>query len=160
MLAFNKTQTHLVIGGKTFYAKEAIKAVGGSWDPSTYSWNLPVHLDSTTLRNDLEAKGKEVYEEERKKKKEEKQKEKQRLVAQRIYDATPEGIAQKKAKEKEAVLAALEQNKKNGAFHWICCEQCEVIDWGRKHTSCMACAEWNGQTWNSFRVRGSIFTGD
>lgn len=52
MLVFTKNASNLVISGKTFYAKEAIKAVGGRWDSSTSSWSLPAHLDSEMLRKE------------------------------------------------------------------------------------------------------------
>ena len=153
MLAFKKTDANLIISGKTFYAKDAIKAVGGKWDPSIYSWTLPVHIDSEMLRKDLLEKAGATE-------KAEKKKEKDAKASARAYAISPEGIAEAKAAAKARVLWALEQKKKDGSYHWICCEQCEVIDWGRQHTSCMACAEWGGQSWNTFRVRGSIYTGD
>lgn len=153
MLSFSKTQANLVISGKTFYAKEAIKALGGKWDPSTSSWMLPVHIDSEMLRKDLQGKADTME-------KTEKANARERKKAERAYAMSAEGIADAKEKQRQVILACLEQKKKTGAYHWICCEKCEVIDWGRQHTSCMACAEWSGQSWNTFRVRGSIFTGD
>jgi len=153
MLAFNKTQSHLVISGRTFHAKEAIKAVGGKWDPSTSSWNLPVHLDSEVLRKDLMEKANATE-------KAEKKKEKDAKAAARAYALTPEGIAEAKTAAKARVLWALEQKKTNGSYHWICCEHCEVIDWGRQFTSCDPCGSDCGLYKNTFRVRGSIFTGD
>ena len=56
MLEFKKTETNLVIGGKTFYAREAIKALGGTWDGVQRVWTLPVHIDSEMLRKDLNVK--------------------------------------------------------------------------------------------------------
>lgn len=153
MLSFSKTQANLVISGKTFYAKEAIKALGGKWDPSTSSWMLPVHIDSEMLRKDLQGKADTME-------KTEKANTRERKKAERAYAMSAEGIADAKEKQRQVILSCLEQKKKTGAYHWICCEKCEVIDWGRQHTSCMACAEWSGQSWNTFRVRGSIFTGD
>ena len=150
---FTKTQANLVISGKTFYAKEAIKAIGGKWDPSSFTWILPVHIDSQMLRNDLLEKASAME-------KAEKKKEKDTKAAGRAYSRSPEGIAEAKEAERLQILACLEQKKKTGAYHWICCEKCIVMDWGRQHTSCNACAEWSGQSWNTFRVRGSIFTGD
>lgn len=153
MLSFSKTQANLVISGKTFFAKEAIKALGGKWDPSTSSWMLPVHIDSEMLRKDLTEKAILLE-------KEAKNKGREEAKAARCFARSPEGIAAAKEAERLRILACLEQKKKTGAYHWICCEKCTVIDWGRQHTSCMACAEWGGQSWNTFRVRGSIFTGD
>lgn len=153
MLTFNKTEATLIISGKTFYAKEAIKAVGGKWDPSTCSWMLPVHIDSDMLRKDLVEKAAATE-------KAEKKKEKEAKAAARAYAISPEGIAEAKAAAKERILWALEQKKKDGSYHWICCEECNVIDWTRQHTSCRACADWDGQSWNSFCVRGRRYTGD
>jgi hypothetical protein len=153
MLNFKKTQANLVISGKTFYAKEAIKAVGGKWDPSTSSWMLPVHIDSEMLRKDLMEKAVLLETQTKKKEKEE-------AKAAREFARSPEGIAAAKEAERLRILECLEQKNKTGAYHWICCEKCTVIDWARQHTSCQACAEWSGQSWNTFRVRGSIFTGD
>lgn len=153
MLIFSKTQASLVISGKTFYAKEAIKAVGGKWDPSIYSWTLPVHIDSEMLRKDLLEKAGATEKAEKKEKKDAK-------AVARAYAISPEGIAEAKAAAKARILWALEQKKKDGSYHWICCEKCEVLDWARQHTSCQACAEWGGQSWNTFCVRGRRYTGD
>lgn len=153
MLAFKKTEANLIISGKTFYAKEAIKAVGGKWDPSIYSWTLPAHIDSEMLRKDILEKASATE-------KVEKKKEKDAKAAAKAYALSPEGIAAAKEEQKQRILACLEEKKKTGAYHWICCEQCEVIDWGRQHTSCQACAEWGGQSWNTFCVRGRRYTGD
>jgi hypothetical protein len=90
----------------------------------------------------------------------EKKKDKDSKAAAKAYALSPEGIAARQEAERLRILACLEQKEKTGAYHWICCEKCEVIDWGRQHTSCQACAVWGGQSWNTFRVRGSIFTGD
>jgi hypothetical protein len=153
MLAFKKTEANLIISGKTFYAKEAIKALGGKWDPSIYSWTLPAHIDSEMLRKNLMEKAVTIE-------KVEKKKEKEAKAAARAYALTPEGIAEAKAAAKARVLWALEQKKTDGSYHWICCEHCEVIDWGRQFTSCDPCGTDCGLYKNTFRVRGSIFTGD
>ena len=51
------------------------------------------------------------------------------------------------------------EQKQASNVHWICCEKCTVIDSRRGHTSCMDHAEWDGQSWNSFRVFGRLYTG-
>jgi xanthine dehydrogenase molybdopterin-binding subunit B len=107
-------------------------------------WTLFEHL-----RSDLNNKLKEIAAVERA--------EKKKAAA---YAASPEGIAEAKEKQRNLILACLEEKKKTGAYHWICCEKCEVIDWARKHTSCRACADWDGQSWNSFCVNGRRYTGD
>jgi hypothetical protein len=147
MLVFSKTDKNIVISGKTFYAKEAIKAAGGKWDATSREWTISSDVTAEVL-NGLEEVAKVAA-----------KKEKDEKAAFAAYAKSPEGRALVKEEERKRMLACLEQ-KKTGAYQWICCEKCEVIDWERQHTSCMACAEWNGQTWNAFRVRGSIFTGD
>lgn len=144
MLSFKKIQTYLIVSGKTFYAKEAIKTLGGKWDPVMSHWLLPAHLDSEMLRKDLQEKATSIE-------KENKAKEKAKRKADRAGDPLT---------ERQKILACLEEKKKTGAYHWICCEKCEVIDWARKHTSCRACADWDGQSWNSFCVNGRRYTGD
>jgi hypothetical protein len=144
MLVFTKTDKNIVISGKTFYAKEAIKAIGGKWDHATSSWTISSDVATDVLKG-LEEAAKNA-------------KKKEKAVT--AFAASPEGIAKGQEEERQHIMACLEQKKKDGSFHWICCEKCIVIDWGRKHTSCQACAEWSGQSWNTFRVRGSIFTGD
>lgn len=153
MLEFKKTDTNLVIGGKTFYAREAIKALGGRWDGRERVWTLPVHIDSEMLRKDLIVKTTE-------REKVEKKKEREEAAAHKAWVASPEGKAAAAEAQKERILACLEEKKKTGNFHWICCEKCEVIDWGRRHTSCKACADWSGQSWNTFCVNGRRYTGD
>jgi hypothetical protein len=153
MLTFSKIQTYLVIGGKTFYAKEAIKTLGGKWDPITGSWMLPVHLDSEMLRKDLQEKALAIEAET-------KTKEKQKRMAERTYALSSESVAAAAALQRQTILKCLEEKKKTGAFHWICCENCKVIDWRRMHTSCDTCVVDCGLYKNTFRVRGMIYTGD
>lgn len=149
MINFSKNSTNLMISGKTFYAKEFIKALGGTWDPSTSSWLLPVHIDSEKLRKDVQDKAFTCE-----------KIEKDKLKAERAYAMSPEGIAETKEQEKANFLWALEEKKKNGSFHWICCEKCVVINWQKQHTTCTACAQDCGLYKNSFRVRGMVYTGD
>jgi hypothetical protein len=148
MLVFSKTDKNIVITGKTFYAKEAIKSAGGKWDANSQHWTISSAVKPEVLKGLEEAAAAA------------KRKERDERAAATAYMKSPEGRAAAKEEERQRMLACLEQKRKTGAYHWICCEKCEVIDWGRQHTSCMACAEWNGQAWNAFRVRGSIFTGD
>ena len=144
MLSFKKIQTYLIVSGKTFYAKEAIKTLGGKWDPVMSHWLLPAHLDSEMLRKDLQEKATSIE-------KENKAKEK----AKRKADRSGDPLA-----ERQKILACLEEKKKTGAYHWICCENCVVLNWERQHTKCDACAVDYGLYKNSFRVRGMVYTGD
>jgi hypothetical protein len=153
MLEFKKTDTSLLVSGKTFYAREVIKALGGTWDGVERVWILPGHIDNEMLREDLVIKAAN-------KEKEEKKRAKEEAAAHRAYAASPQGIAAAREAEKQRIAACIEQKNKTGAYHWICCENCTVIDWGRQHTSCKACATWDGQSWNTFCVRGRRYTGD
>lgn len=153
MLTFNKTQANLVISGKTFYAREAIKALGGIWDSIGRAWVLPAHLDSEMLRVDLVVKAAA-------KEKAEKKKEREEAAAHREYAASPEGKLAAVETERQRILDCLQEKKETGRFHWLCCAECKVIDWGRQLTSCRACADWDGQTWNTFCVKGRRYTGD
>lgn len=89
-----------------------------------------------------------------------KQQERQKRKAQKAYEESPEGIEAAVEAERQRIHWCFEQKQKTGAYWWLCCAECTVIDWKRHHTSCMKCAEWDGYCWNSFRVNGSIFTGD
>ena len=84
-----------------------------------------------------------------------------RLTEKLFDEAVTAGFTTAESEEeRERVKRAIQEKAKTGAYWWICCEECRVIDWHKKHTSCSKCAEWDGYCWNSFRVNGSIFTGD
>ena len=153
MLTFTTTDDYLLIGGKTFYIKESLRTLGAKWRKETSSRALCVFFDSEELRHAMLRDVETAQKAERKKKRDE-------AKVARAYWASPEGQAQAAEEERQRVKYALEQKKKTGAYWWICCEECRVIDWHRKHTSCSKCAEWDGFCWNSFRVNGSIYTND
>lgn len=155
MLVFRKTEQNIEITGKTFYAKEAIKVAGGKWDAATQRWTISANAGAEILKT-LEEAAKQGVEKEQEEKKNERQKAKEAAA----YARTPEGIAKRQEQERLKILACLEEKKTTGAYHWICCDKVTVIDWGRQHTSCMACASWGGQSWNTFCVRGRRYTGD
>ena len=149
-LTFSTNDTHLIISGDTFhlrnYLKEHLKAI---WNNEKKFWIIPIGLDSASLRNELETKAASAYRAAREAEAAERKK-------KRDFAKSPEG---KKAAEEEKrtfFLNALKMKAKTGAYHWICCESCEVIDWRRQHTSCDVHAE-DG---NTFRVRGALYTGD
>lgn len=148
MLVFSKTEQNIMISGKTFYAKEAIKSAGGKWDSDKRCWTISSNVSSEILK-ELEDAAKEGV-----------KKEKEEKKAAAVFAKSPEGIAKRQEEERLKILACLEQKKTTGAYHWICCEKCVVVDWGRQHTSCMACADWSGQSWNTFCVNGRRYTGD
>jgi hypothetical protein len=139
-------------GYDTFALKDAIKASGGKWSAETKTWVINTPTDIQPLITACNALSTQRSQEAKDKRTANK--------AQREFDRTPEGQAIIKASQKAKVMAALAEKAKTGAYHWICCEHCEVIDWGRQHTSCTPCGVFDGQSLNTFRVRGSIYTGD
>jgi hypothetical protein len=142
-LIFSTNNKSLVITGKTFYIKDVLKTLGAAWNPNLKMWELPIDLDSADLRAQLCKKVK--------------------INIQNIQ-------ANKKAEEKmrikylashEAVMDALKAKESgNMNYHWICCENCVVLDWGRQHTSCQSCGHDNGLWKETFFVRGRLYTGD
>jgi hypothetical protein len=135
MLSFKTIQTYLAIGGKTFHAKEVIKRLGGKWDPVMNAWLVPADLDNETFRKSLQHKA---------------------SIAEntaKLNEKMKRAAAKAHANAKALVLECLEMKKKTGAYSWICCEDCIVIDWRRQTTSCTTC----GYT---FRARGMVYTGD
>jgi hypothetical protein len=103
-------------------------------------WHLPAWHDHPELRTKLEELATQKKKEEDAVKK-----------AVRLYAKSPEGKAVAAAEEKLRIKAAVAAGST-----WICCENCEVIDWIKQHTYCQPC----GVDGNSFRVRGNIRTGD
>ena len=132
-LTVTAQEERLVVAGfDTFSVKEAIKGLGGSWDPTTKVWKLLLNTDIAPLQQAANELGITRLAEAN------------ALKEKKAYLRTPEG-------QKSLVLDALATG-----CHWICCDQCKVIDWVRQHSSCEAHAEYG----NSFRVRGFIYTGD
>lgn len=155
MAVLTRENELLVISGKTFDIKDTIKEIGGRWDAARRVWTLPVAMDTEETRAKLgiaTTAAEDRLKAERKAEREEKK----RKVAYRL---TPEGQAEARAEARAVVKRCLDEKAKTGKFYWICCEECEVIDWQRQHTSCRACAHWDGQSWSSFFVRGSLYTG-
>ena len=138
----------IVAGADTFALKESIKLAGGKWQADNKRWAIPYPSDTSILENAIKALS------------EERSAARSAAIAagkaQRAYDATPEGKAAIAARKKAQVAAAFADRV---TYHWICCADAEVIDWGRRHTSCDKHAVWDGQSWSTFRVNGSIYTG-
>ena len=153
MLTFSTTDDHLLIGGKTFYIKESLRSLGAKWRKESSCWALCIFLDNEDLRAAMLGDAKSAH-------KAIKQQERQKRKAQKTYEESPEGIEAAAEAERQRIRWCFEQKQKTGAYWWLCCAECTVIHWKRRHTSCMKCAEWDGYCWNSFRVNGSIFTGD
>lgn len=138
-LSFTIVDAGVLVSGKTFNVKDRLKEIG-RWNPQASSWSIPAAKDTPELRDELEALATQKKAEETAANK-----------AARLYAASPEGKAAAAAEEKRRIKAAVAAGST-----WICCEECEVVDWVRQHTNCRACAV-DG---NTFRVRGNIYTGD
>jgi hypothetical protein len=159
-IRLTREETQLVVSGKTFEVKETIKSLGGKWDAARRSWTLPLALDTDETRIRLGALTRQQEE-----------------VAEAAVAAWREEVlaaekerrakAAKKEEKRRAALAAknLELVKwcladTSGKYSWVCCENCEIVDLKKGHTSCRAHAHWDGQSWCSFRVFGSVYTGN
>ena len=138
-LYFTSTDDGVMVSGKTFIIKDRLKEIA-FWVPSLSLWKLPPWNDYPELRQELESLATQKADEEKATKK-----------TARLYAASAEGKAASAVAEKLRVKAAVAAGST-----WICCENCEVIDWTRKHTSCSAC----GYDGNTFLVNGKLRTGD
>jgi len=145
LIAGSAEQGWSISGYDTYALKEHIKAAGGKWQAATKTWAIPAKQDIEPFYATLKA----VSDGRRAQRKIDADAEKERI---RLAN-TPEA-------QKQRVLEALTIKAKTGQYYWICCEECVVIDWKRAHTTCDACAVDCGPWKNSFRVRGSIYTGD
>jgi len=143
-LLFTLTPKNLVITGKTFPIKEQLKALGGIWQSP--AWLLPLNADAPLTRAILVESCRRALLIE----KEAAKAEKAAQVARLAYLHSPKFV--------KDVLAAREAG--DHTFHWICCDQCVVIDWARQHTSCQSCGHDNGMWKETFFVRGCLRTGD
>ena len=141
-LSFTTNGPTLVISGKTFHAKEAIKALGGKWNPASSSWTLPLSCDTEEIRLSLN----QLVIASVKKEKDEKK-------ALEAFDKSPEGKAFNEAKRIEGIRHMLKQKELTGQFHWICCEDVVIVGSSRRgqHTNCKT---------HGFCVNGFRFTGD
>jgi len=140
-LFFTVTDKNLIVTGKTFPIKEQLKALGGIWQSPR--WLLPLNADSPLVRAGLVEQCRLAL-------KAEKEATKVAEKARLAYLASPEAV--KDALKKKAAG--------DYSLHWICCEQCVVLDWSRQHTSCQACGYDNGMWKETFFVRGRLRTGD
>jgi hypothetical protein len=144
-----REETQIVLTGKTFDVKEKIKSLGGKWDPDRRVWTLPLAMDTDELRTQLGALT---------------QAEEARLVAT-VEVVEPRAVSGGQARMKRSKAAKnLELVKwcladTTGKYSWVCCEQCEIVDLKKGHSSCRAHAHWDGQSWCCFRVFGSLYTG-
>jgi hypothetical protein len=157
MLKFQTTEDKLQVMG-SFDIKDHLKSLGAKWNPDARSWDLPIAMDTPEFREVL----KETLKITRKAAKDLKEKEDRE---RRAFESTPEGkaavrekrIAQNRAwkKEDEERIARGEAP----LVWWINCDECEVIDWKIKMTSCDACADDHGFFKETIRVKGGRYTG-
>ena len=162
---FHREATHLILTGKTFDAKEAIKSLGGRWNPLRRVWTLPLEADTDEVRVHLGAWTRSE---------EEDAKEAMKAAAAAAVAAVEEVMATQRAKAAKAAANLAAKNKRkaeaekervrlcveSGNYSWICCENCEVVDWAKRHTSCRVHAHWDGQSWCTFRINGVLYTGN
>jgi hypothetical protein len=160
----SSTGSMMINGPDTFALKDTIKRCGGKWFPAISTWEVPATSDLQPLMDELLLLDEARLVAAAKLKAEKK--------TQRAFDKTPEGqallreqaaakAAAAKVAMREQVLRCLAEKAATGAYHWICCEKCTVVDWKRQHTTCWDCGSDDGQGGrNCFRVRGGIYTGD
>lgn len=144
-----------ISGPETFALKEHIKSAGGKWETATRTWRISAGTDCSALWKHLTALSVE------------RAASVEAIVAARRGAQKARVTKTKKCPaaetpeiKKQRVLAALEIKAKTGKYHWVCCEQCEVINWEKGYTSCLAHAEDYGLWKQTFRIFGVIYTGD
>lgn len=145
-LTFTTTAEGILVKGKTFDVKEELKANGGRWDARANGWMFRDCTDVEELRSRLE----EVVEQVMLEKKRAHKVELAERKKHREWLRTPEGMAYTAAESRKRVAAAVA-----GGSPWICCAECEVIDWQRQTSSCQV----HAVDGNTFRIRGNIYTG-
>jgi hypothetical protein len=140
VLQYTVKAAAIYVSGNTFPHKELLKNLGGSWNPEEKAWKFrenSIDVVRQSVEDAIQDNMARLAAEQKQARKEAKEK--------KIWEASPEG-------KKARVLAALKDRSNS---YWICCENCEVIDWTRKTTYCQAHAVGD----NAFRVRGCIFDG-
>jgi hypothetical protein len=149
-IAFAKEKggDNMVVCGKSFYVKERLKKAGARWNPAAGVWTLKAHFATKELLTELNALADSAI---KAQKDAEKKKQKEAIELAAFYK-TPEG----KEKQWNDIQEIRKTPGCEAAYQFICCKECEVIDWNRQHTSCDAC----GVDGNTFFVRGRLRTGD
>ena len=145
-ITFEEKGDSVNVYGKTFYVKEELKKVGARWNVNT--WTIKAEVATEEFLAGLNAMAHACITAEKAVEKKKRDDEK----ALQAFYKTPAG--------KEQWWAEIQEAKKTtvGAslYSFICCKDCEVINWARKHTSCNSC----GHDGNTFFVRGILYTGD
>jgi len=112
-LIFTPTASAVIVTGKTFHAKEQLKALGATY--SNGAWSLPLTTDTPENRAFLESAATLSITVER-----------SDAAAKRAYAKSPAGIAEAKASN-------LQYAKSRG---WTCCDAAYVMDLNRGHVGC------------------------
>jgi hypothetical protein len=155
---FHREPTQLVLTGKTFDVKETIKGLGGKWDARRRVWTLPLEADTDEVRKHLGAWT--MAEEETAEEAMKAAAHAAVAAVEALMDAQHAKAAAKRRRVWEAEKGRVRRSVESGGYPWICCENCEVIDWVNRHTSCRVHAHWDGQSWCSFRINGTLYTGN
>jgi hypothetical protein len=162
-------EARLIVSGHTFPIREKIKGLGGRWNPVARWWILPFELQEDEVRTSLGmlTEAEEEHVRDRARNQEDEEHCVRRATVKKQVKVAREEEAAKRAEKRRAALAAknLELVKScladtSGKYSWVCCEQCEIVDLKKGHISCRAHAHWDGQSWCSFRVFGSVYTGN
>ena len=136
-ITLTKTDKGVVVGGKTFDVKDILRAAGARWSASG-SWIFhgeEVAPIADMIRSAVEDCVADV------------RRRAAEIKRQKAWLKTEEGQAAVAAAERARVAAAFA----SVAGHWLCCAECTVVDWARKHVSCKE---------HGFFVRGGLYTGD
>ena len=149
-LNITTTTEGILVKGNTYDVKELLKAKGGRWNAHANGWMFAFAFALRT-EDELREALREGVEYAALEKKRAHKMELAERKKHREWLRTQEGMEYAAAEEKARVVAAVAAGSP-----WICCTECEVIDWKRKHTSCRA----HAVDGNTFRLRGNIYTGD
>jgi hypothetical protein len=143
-ITFHPSKDIMCVDGKTFHVKEQLKKAGAQWNNG---WTIKSEIATKEFLAELNALASAAIKAE----KDVEKKKREDAAALASFYKTPEG---KEQRWKE--IQELKNSPAGAAYNFICCKECEVINWERKHSSCTAC----GINGNNFFVRGSIYTGD
>lgn len=145
-ITFDEKGDSVNVYGKTFYVKEELKKVGARWNVNT--WTIKAEVATEEFLAQLNAMAHDCITAEKAAEKKKRQDE----VALAAFYMTPEG----REKQWNDIQELRKTTVGAAMYQFICCKDCEVIDWARQHTNCNAC----GVDGNTFFVRGRLRTGD
>jgi hypothetical protein len=129
-LSYTVCADGVLVGGNTYGVREVLKGLGAVWLSESKEWLFPARC-AEAVRGRVDqalAAAKKIRREEL-----------AAARAQKAWEASPEG---RRARVTLALAA--------GTHTWICCSECEVLDWTRKTSDCGI---------HGFRLRGSAWDG-